>query len=252
MNNAAAPALKFIFHRIMLSGKDKTILLRVRNILRTAVVVVSLLLIVIISINVFRPGFIPLDPHVYNRAQLPACLVYLADYFYELWINPSRRKYFVHNIPTLLICIPYAAILQALGVHPGGVPGYIIHYMPTMRAVLAIAVLTRFVSSNRVVGIFASYLIILVMTVYFASLVFYIWEGGVNPAVKNYWDSLYWCMLQTTTLGASFYAVTTAGKAVAMIISVMGLLMFPLFTVYLTDTVKKYTTRDNTSSKGNS
>lgn len=235
----------------MLSLKEKTRLLRVRNVLRAAVVVVSLLLIVLISVDVFRPGFIPLDPHAYNRAQLPACVVYLADYFIELWLSPSRRRYFLHNLLTLLICIPYSAILQAIGVHPGGLPGYIIHYMPTLRAVLAIAVLTRFVSSNRLVGIFASYLIILVMAVYFASLVFYIWEGGVNPAVKNYWDSLYWCMLQTTTLGASFYAVTTAGKAVAMIISVMGLLLFPLFTVYLTDTVKKYTARNDSSSKGN-
>ena len=89
---------------------------------------------------------------------------------------------------------------------------------------------------------------ILLLSIYFASLIFFLAERHVNPAVTDYWTALYWSILQATTLGASFYAVTTVGKAVAMVISVMGMLMFPLFTVYLTRIVKKYAAHDTPQS----
>ena len=43
--------------------------------------------------------------------------------------------------------------------------------------------------------------------VYFSSLIFFLYEGaGANPDVVSYWTALWWCVLQATTLGASFYA----------------------------------------------
>lgn len=212
---------------------------RVLRILRFLMLAVSVLLIVLISLNVFTPHFNHLAPEAYRRVQLPVCVVYLMEYFFALYCSPSRSRFFRHNLLTLLICIPYMTILDAVGVAPSGLWGYIIHYMPTLRAVLALAIVARFVSTDKLIGLFASYVIILLLAIYFSSLIFYLVERDINPHVTNYGSALWWCVLQATTLGASFYAMTTAGKAVAMIVSCMGVMMFPLFTVFLTRTMQR-------------
>lgn len=225
---------------------------RTLAVLRIMVLLASVLLIVLISLNVFTPDLDMLSPKAYSRAQLPVCTIYIAEYLFALYCSPHRARFFRHNLLTLLICIPYMTILHALGINFTGLPAYIIHYMPMLRAVFAMVIVTRFVSTNRIVGLFAAYILILILAIYFSSLIFYLAEKGINPHVTSYMSSLWWCMLQGTTLGASFFAMTTVGKAVAMVVSGLGMLMFPLFTVYLTQTVQKYAAAKAPQSAGNS
>ncbi|MDE5625125.1 MAG: potassium channel family protein [Muribaculaceae bacterium] len=77
----------------------------------------------------------------------------------------------------------------------------------------------------------------MLLTVYFAGLIFYEREQPVNPGVTSYWDAFWWCSLEATTLGSSLNPVTLAGKLLAVVLSLMGIVMFPLFTVYLSSLI---------------
>lgn len=213
--------------------------------LRIAVLLVSAGVIVLISLDVFAPGVSVFAGGMYSRVQLWVCMLYLLDFFVELWVSENRRHYLATHFLYFLISIPYTFISESFGIDYGPVASSVLHFMPTARAALALAIVVGYVSSNRIIGLFASYVSILLLVVYFSSLIFFECEKGVNPGVESYWTSLWWCMLQATTLGASFYARTIVGKSVAIVLSCMGILMFPIFTVYLTSMVKKYIKRNS-------
>ena len=107
----------------------------------------------------------------------------------------------------------------------------------------AMALVISYVSTSKIVGIFWSYVSIVFLMVYFASLIFFEQEQPVNPDITDYWSSLWWCSLEATTIGAPVNPVTVAGKILAAVLSGMGVIMFPLFTVYLGDIVTKYLQR---------
>ena len=118
---------------------------------------------------------------------------------------------------------------------------YLLRYIPLTRAALAISIVFGYFSKNAVTSFFMSYIVILLMVVYFGSLIFFQYENGVNPEVTGYWISLWWSAMNVTTVGCDISPVTLAGRIVAVILPIAGMIIFPLFTVYLTDFVKRNT-----------
>lgn len=213
----------------------------IHRIVRVLVVLASALLVAAISVDAFSSGGDLLLRGFYGSVQVPVCLVFLIGFFTGMYASPHRLRYFFGHLPVLLFSIPYTAIIAAAGIHLDATAATVLHYVPTVRAVMALVILVEFISRNRMVGLFLSYVLILSLMVYFSSLIFFLYEGGgANPDVVSYWTALWWCILQATTLGASFYACTTVGKAVAMALSATGVMMFPVFTVYFTGVVRKY------------
>ena len=82
---------------------------------------------------------------------------------------------------------------------------------------------------------FVCYIVLLVSTIYFFSLVFFIEEHYVNPDVGSFWSALWWAFMNTTTIGCYISPVTPTGKVIAVILSAEGLMLFPVFTVYITN-----------------
>lgn len=72
-------------------------------------------------------------------------------------------------------------------------------------------------------------------TVYFSSLTFYLFEMNVNPQVKEYVDALWWACMAVTTEGSNITAMTGVGRVLSVLLAGMGIVMFPVFTVYVTD-----------------
>ncbi len=85
----------------------------------------------------------------------------------------------------------------------------------------------------------------MVLITYFASLIFFEREHPVNSMVTNYWDAFWWGCMQVTTLGCSIYPLTVAGKILCVVLSLMGMIMFPLFTVYMTNLIMSRRQRKN-------
>lgn len=205
---------------------------------RLLIFALSAALIVFISIDTFMQRPFLTNP-TYMRFQLWVCVIFMADFFLQVYFAKRRWRYFFRNIVFLLVSIPYLNILSKLHIELGETELYYIRFVPLLRAAYAMAVVISYISTNRIVGLFWSYVSIVLLGVYFASLIFYQVEGAVNPGVTSYWSSLWWCSLEATTIGAPVNPVTVVGKVLAAVLSVMGVITFPLFTVYLGNIVGK-------------
>ena len=78
----------------------------------------------------------------------------------------------------------------------------------------------------------------LLATVYFSSLIFFVIEHKVNPQVAGYDDALWWAFMDVTTVGSNIYAVTPTGRILSVLLAALGMMMFPIFTVYVTSLVQ--------------
>lgn len=83
----------------------------------------------------------------------------------------------------------------------------------------------------------------LLATVYFASLAFFVLEHKVNPLVTDYGDALWWAFMDVTTVGSNIIAMTTTGRVLSVLLAALGMMMFPIFTVYITNLIQRLTKR---------
>ncbi len=206
----------------------------------TVILTLSVLLIVFISYDTFNN--IPfLQNRLYMNFQLCVCIIFMLDFFLELFLTPhgQRRHYIRARWLFLVLSVPYLNIIDSYNIRLSPDALYFIRFIPLARGALALVIVIGYISSNKITGIFASYTSILVLTTYFAALIYYEREHPVNPHVTSYWTAFISCSLQTTTIGSSIVPMTVAGKIISIILSFMGVMMFPLFTVYISSLLLK-------------
>lgn len=201
--------------------------------MHTAVFVLSAMLIAFISYDTFA-GIDFLRSDVYMRFQLWVCVFFIFDFFYELLFSADRRRYLKTRWLFLLMSVPYLNIITQLGIPVSHTGLYWIRFIPLGRATMALAIVVGYISKRRIASLLASYITILLAFVYFGSMIFFEAESGVNPAVKGYWNAIWWACMDATTIGCDIQPVTPVGKIVAAVLACMGVLVFPLFTVYVT------------------
>ncbi|MDE7347452.1 MAG: potassium channel family protein [Muribaculaceae bacterium] len=217
----------------------------VMTFMNLVVLVLSAALISWISYDTFkRIDF--LQNHSYMTFQFWVCMVFILDFFIGLFYAPHKWTYFKRRFWFLILSIPVLNIVNMLHITLNPDMLYFARFIPLARGALALAIVVSYVSTNAVTSLFASYITIMLFIAYFCSLIFYQREAGVNPDVNSYWTALWWTMMNLSTVGCSISPVTVAGKIVAVILPISGMIIFPLFTVYLTD----YVTR--TFKKGSS
>lgn len=208
------------------------------------VLILSVSLIVWISFNTFkRIDF--LEDSRYMTFQFWVCVVFIIDFFVELHIASNKLRCLRHRAVFLLLSIPYLNIINWMGIQLSPDALYFIRFVPLARGALALSIVISYVSTNAVTSLFMSYLSIMILLVYFCSLIFYQREVGVNPEVKTYWTALWWSAMNMSTVGCNIPPVTVAGKIIAVVLPVSGMIIFPLFTVYLTDYVSRMLKRNN-------
>lgn len=203
------------------------------------VLLCSLGLITFISYDTFSNVALLTD-RTYMWFQFVVCLVFMADFFLSLGMSDNKNHYFLTHIFFLLISIPYLNIIDILNLRMNFEEMYYLSFIPLVRGAYSLAMVVGYVSSNRAVSIVASYAIILLSIIYFASLIFYKEEIDINSDVNDYSDALWWACMNVTTLGCYINPLSHAGKICAVILATSGMMMLPLFTVMVTDMVKKY------------
>jgi len=102
------------------------------------------------------------------------------------------------------------------------------------------AIVVSWFTYNKATGLFISYVVTLLFTVYFSSLAFFLFEHGTNPLVANYTDALWWASMDATTVGSNIVAVTPVGRVLSVLLAAVGMMMFPIFTVYITNILTKH------------
>lgn len=217
-------------------ARDRELILHIAD---AVIILLSAGLIAYISVDTFT-GVKFLEDHHYMVFQFWVCMVFIAIYFVELWLSNNRKEYMRRRWLYLIVSVPWLNIINYWHI---GIPTdliYFLRFIPLARGALAVTIVVGYLSRNRVTSMFASYMVILLSVIYFGSLIFLERESGVNPQVADYGSALWWACMNATTAGSSINPVTAAGRVTGCVLAVMGTIMFPLFTVYATDTVRRY------------
>lgn len=206
---------------------------------RTAVITLSVLLIIYISADTFK-GDDFLRNGSYMRFQLWACVVFLLDFFVELALEDDRKGYVRRRWAFFLLSIPYLNIITQFDLHLQPNVVYFLRFVPLARGVAAIAIVGGAMTKNRITSFMVSYIITLVAVIYLGSLIFLFSERPVNPEVNNFGTAVWWALMNATTLGCDISATTLIGKILECVLSLCGIVMFPLFTVYITTYIRRF------------
>ncbi|WP_177764984.1 potassium channel family protein [Flavobacterium sp. I3-2] len=202
------------------------------------ILILSLFLVISISIDTFNN--IPFQTESsYLKVQLLICAIFLFDFFLEFFLANKKWKYLKTHFLFFIISIPYLNIIDYYHITLSEEMKYFVRFIPLVRGGYALAIIVGRFTKSKVTSLFVSYLTMLLATVYFSSLLFFSIEQGINPGIKEYSDSLWWAFMNVTTVGSNIYAVSIAGKILSVVLAALGMMMFPIFTVYITSVVQK-------------
>lgn len=206
--------------------------------LHIIILVLSLFLVISISVDTFK-GIAFYTQSSYMRVQFWICVWFLFDFVLEFFLAKHKLRYLRTHFIFLLVSIPYQNIIAHYGWTFSDEVTYFIRFIPLVRGGYALALVVGWLTYNRASSLFISYLTMLLATVYFSSLAFFVMEHKVNPLVTNYGDALWWAFMDVTTVGSNIVAMTPTGRALSVLLAALGMMMFPIFTVYVTSLVTK-------------
>lgn len=201
--------------------------------LRLMVLAAAGLLVALISIDAFQSMSFVADP-MYEKVQTWVCYFFLFDIIVEWSLSPRKLHYIWSNLFYILVSIPYLQILSWLNLRVAEPIMFLLRFVPLLRAAYVVGLLAGATARNRMTTMFTDYMTILLSTLYFGSLMFFIAEQPVNPGVTNYWNCLWWAIMDMTTCGSSISEMTPTGQVLGVILAAEGLILFPVFTVYIT------------------
>ena len=115
-----------------------------------------------------------------------------------------------------------------------------------LRAVMALYITLRWLIARRTTRLLWAYIATVAVCTYFAALFFYEYEAPVNSAVHGFGDALWWACMNMTTVGAEIFPVTAIGKVICVVLPIIGMAMFPVFTVYVTSLYTPHERRGTT------
>jgi hypothetical protein len=201
---------------------------------------VFLSIVLVVSITVSTLRGVPYDEQpVYMSIQLTVCILFLVDFLLEWMMSSRRARFFGTHLLFLLISIPYLNIVKATDMDVSHTTLVVLRFIPLVRGVYVLIMIVGWFTSRRATTLFYSYLLLVVSMVFFASLIFYEMERTVNPQVTSFPIALWWAWMDVTTVGSNISAVTPIGRILAVILAAMGMMLFPIFTVYITSLMER-------------
>lgn len=197
----------------------------------------SLLLIISISIDTFR-GIPFYDDVNYLDLQFWICLLLMVLFFLEVYNAENSWQYFGQHFLFLLLIIPYLTLFDWWGVELPGQTEYLFRFIPLVRGYIAFTLIAYGLLRDLASGLLITYIVVLFSFIYYCSLIFYVLESSVNPMLHSFWDSLWYSCMTATTAGCNISAMTTVGKVISVLLALAGMMLLPVFTVYLTNLIR--------------
>lgn len=192
----------------------------------------SLAILVILSIELLSVRNILSERFILNF-HLVVCSIFLTDFFIR-WYYKKSWRFLWRNLPFLLVSIPYLNIVYASVPAISHAAWILLRLIPLGRGIYGVTIIVSWMTRSKVTNLFATYLTILFVIIYFCSILFFFMEHGVNPLVKNYWDAFNWALMNVTTVGSNIFGVTKLGQSLAVILAASGMIFFPIFTAWVT------------------
>lgn len=172
----------------------------------------------------------------YMWLQLAVCIIFMIDFAAAMMAtDKNSHRWFWLNLLFFLISIPYLNILSWLNVVPHRGVAIAVAALPLLRSFVAMGVVVWWFIAGKVSRIFVAYLFTVVCFTYLAALIFYDYEVLVNEKLHGFGNAFWWAWMNTTTVGAAIFPVTTIGKVLAVLLPSLGMMFFPIFTIYVTN-----------------
>lgn len=197
----------------------------------------SLLLVISISIDTFR-GVAFYDDTNYLDLQFWICLMLMVLFFLEVYNADNSWQYFGRHFLFLLLIIPYLTFFDWFGVELPLQVEYLFRFIPLVRGYIAFTLIAYGLLRDLSSGLLIIYIVVLFSFIYYCSLIFYVLESGVNPQLHSFWDSLWYSCMTATTAGCNITATTAVGKVISILLALAGMMLLPVFTVYLTSLIR--------------
>lgn len=206
-------------------------LLRATNILA---LIASILLLAALSLEIIYYRELKAFTSWFTVASAVVCLIYCLDFFVLMAHAERPMHFFVRNAYILLLSIPYHALAVYLDINLSHTAQMVMSGVVVLRSVMALYITLRWLIERRTTRLLWAYIATVVLSSYVAALLFYEYEAPVNHDVANFGDALWWSWMNLTTVGAEIFPVTALGKTLCVLLPILGMAMFPVFTVYVT------------------
>lgn len=178
----------------------------------------------------------------YLWLQFAVCIIFMSDFLFSLYyykrratLSEARRHRAWLDVLFLLISLPYLNVLDWLHLTPGREITMLVATLPIIRSYIVMGMVVQWMLDGAVAKIFGAYVLTIVGVTYLAALMFYDYEIDVNDGLRNFGNALWWSAMNATTVGSSIIPVTIAGKFLSVLLPVIGMMFFPIFTIYVTD-----------------
>lgn len=200
-------------------------------------VLAAVAIIVSLTIDVLFDGTYEMN-NSYLAVQLSACTVFLMDFFVRQSAAVDKRRFWAANWLVLLVSIPYLNFMHWFGVELGKDMYLFLKSIPLVRGFWAVWLVVLWLGGRNASGLLWAYILTVAGFTYFSALMFFAYELGVNPKVDTFGNSIWWAWMSVSTVGAAVFPVTTIGKILAVALPCLGMMMFPVFTIYITSRIK--------------
>lgn len=197
----------------------------------------SLLLVISISIDTFQGIPFYEDVH-YLDLQFWICILLIILFGLEVYNADHSWQYFGSHFFFLLLIIPYLTLFDWFGWSLSSEMEFLFRFIPLVRGYIAFTIIAYWLLRDLTAGLLITYIVILSSFIYYCSLIFYVLEINVNPMVHDFWDCLWYSCMTATTAGCNISAITNVGKIISVLLALAGMMLLPVFTVYLTDIIR--------------
>ena len=197
----------------------------------------SLLLVISISIDTFK-GVPFYDDINYLDLQFWICVLLIVLFGLEVYNAENSWQYFGKHVLFLLLILPYLTLFDWWDVELDPEMEFLFRFIPLIRGYIAFTIIAYWLLRDLTAGLLITYIVVLFSFIYYCSLIFYVLEVNANPLVHNFWDCLWYSCMTATTAGCSLQAVTTVGKVISVLLALAGMMLLPVFTVYLTNIIR--------------
>ena len=171
----------------------------------------------------------------YMWLQFVVCIIFIIDFASALVARDTKHHYYILNLLSLIVSIPYLNILGWLDVPLDRGVAVTVAALPLLRSFVAMGVVVKWFINGKANRLFGAYLFTVVCFTYLAALMFFDYEVGVNEKLNGFGNALWWAWMNVTTVGAAIFPVTAVGKVLAVLLPALGMMFFPIFTIYVTN-----------------
>ena len=151
--------------------------------------------------------------------------IFLLDFFYFFFVTKEKVKYIKSNYIDFLSSLPMIPFIKILRVTK------LFKIFKILRGFKEFKPFLEWLMERKVIGILLSYTIILLIVVFYSSLIFFKFEVTENQNVHSLFDSFWWAFTTLTSVGyGDIYPITVMGRIVAMFLTITGMGFFSVIT----------------------